>query len=189
MQQISNSSGTRQHVDRRVEQSPQKTSGQERRRDILGSRRTDRSETVGPDAAMKGPDAAVKVSTSDGGDRCPPANCQEQISRVHAATHLPGIFDDQLEPTEDLLRRRISALKIFGSRLLGSVTNLWGLVGFVNALRQICRGQYHVSVRQARAMTAMCQLQGDEVPEKFYVDPANSPAFLRHWRVILVLFA
>ncbi|MCG8047547.1 MAG: TatD family hydrolase [Candidatus Thiodiazotropha endolucinida] len=108
---------------------------------------------------------------------------------MHAATHLPGIFDDQLEPTEELIRRRISALKICESKILGSVSDLSSLTNFVNDLRQIRWGQYHVSIQQSRAMAAMCQLQGDPVPEEFTLVPANSPAVLLHWRVLLVIVA
>ena len=57
---------------------------------------------------------------------CPVAECSREVSRMHAATHLPGIFDDQLEPTEELMRRRISVLKICESRLLGSVSEQIG---------------------------------------------------------------
>ena len=56
---------------------------------------------------------------------CPVAECCSEVSRMHAATHLPGIFDDQLEPTEELMRR-ISVLKICKSRLLGS--NDWWIM-------------------------------------------------------------
>ena len=35
----------------------------------------------------------------------------------------------------------------------------------------------------------MCNLQGDEVPTEFTITPANSPAVLLHWRVLIVLFA
>ncbi|MEW8446284.1 MAG: TatD family hydrolase, partial [Candidatus Thiodiazotropha sp.] len=127
--------------------------------------------------------------TSDRKDRSPIARCQELISRMHAATHLPGIFDDQLELSEELLRRRISALKICESRLLGSVSDLSSLIDFVNDIRQIRHGQYHVSIQQSRAMSMMCQLQGESVPEEFTLVPANSPAVLLHWRVLLVVVA
>ena len=68
---------------------------------------------------------------------------------MHAAAHLPGIFDDQLEPTEKLMRRRISVLKICESRLLGSVSNLNRVVEYVNDLQQIRRGKCHVSNDQS----------------------------------------
>ena len=119
-------------------------------------------------------------------DHCPVSGCYTDITRAHAATHLPGIFDDHLEPMEELLRRRIRVLRICESRLLGTVNNLAGLVQFVSALRQIRRGHYHVSKQQARAMTAMCHLQGDEVSTEFTITPANSPAGLLHWRVIVL---
>ena len=98
-------------------------------------------------------------------DHCPVSGCFTDINRAHAATHLPGIFDDHLEQTEELLRRPISVLRICESRLLGTVNNLAGLVEFVNALRQIMRGHYHVSKQQARAMTTMCHLQGEKFPK------------------------
>ena len=56
------------------------------------------------------------------------------ITRAHAAIHQPGNFDDHLEPTEELLRHRISVLRICESRLLRTVSNLGGLVQFVNGL-------------------------------------------------------
>ena len=84
---------------------------------------------------------------------------------MHEATHLLGIFDDQLEPTEELIRRRISALRILESKLLGTVSNFDGLVMFVNQLRQIERGHYQVSERQDDCMSIMCQHQGVETPE------------------------
>ena len=108
---------------------------------------------------------------------------------MHAAKHLPGIFDDQLEPTEELMRRRISVLKICESRLLGSVSNLNGLVDYVNDLQQVRRGQCHVSTWQTKAMEAMCHLQDCLVPEEFTLVPANSPASLLHWRTLLVIVA
>ena len=63
---------------------------------------------------------------------CPVAECSSEVSRMHAATHLPGIFNNQLMPTEELMRRRISVLKICEISLLGSVSNLNGLVDYVN---------------------------------------------------------
>ena len=131
----------------------------------------------------------LRKSAADRADRCPVLNCGESVSRTHAATHLPGIFNDQLEPTEELQRQRISVLRICESRLLGSVTNLAGLVQYVSDLRQIQRGHYTVSIQQARALTSMCEIQGYEVPEGFNIEPANSPAVLLHWRVLLVVFA
>ena len=94
---------------------------------------------------------------------CPIAECSSEVSRMHAAMHLPAIFDDQLNPTEELTRRRIIVLKICESRLLGSVSNLNGLVDYVNDLQQVCRGKCrHVSMRQEKAM---CLLQGCSVPD------------------------
>ena len=84
---------------------------------------------------------------SAGPELCPVFGCEETLSRTHAATHLPGIFDDQQEPTEDLIGRRISALRILESKLLGTVSNLDGQVTFVNQLRRIGRGNYKVSER------------------------------------------
>lgn len=151
------------------------------------SRLSTKSGTASSSQLAAAPTA--KKPTADRSEHCPVSECQEYISRSHAAVHLPGIFDDQLEPTEELLRRRISVLRICESRLMGSVANLGELVQFVNDLRQIRKGHYHVSIQQARSMTAMCRLQGDEVPQEFSVVPANSPAVLLHWRVLLVVFA
>ena len=85
-------------------------------------------------------------------ETCPVAECSSAVSRMHAATHLPSIFDDQLEPTEELMRRRISILKICDSRLLGSVPNLNGLVDYVNDLQQLHHGQCQVSIRQPKPL-------------------------------------
>lgn len=129
------------------------------------------------------------IEASDKVERFPFTKCLEAISRIHAATHLPGIFDDQLEPTEELIRRRISALKICESRIFGSGSDLSSLTSFVNELKQIRRGQYHVSNQQSRAMIEMCKLEGDPVPEEFTLVPAISSAVLLHWRVLLVVVA
>ena len=123
------------------------------------------------------------------GKQCPVAGSQENISRIHASTHLPGIFDDHQEPTEELIRRRISALRILESLLLGSVANMMGLVTFVNQLRQSHRGEYQVSILQNRAMSEICRLQGHPISDEFVVAPASSPGVLLHWRILLVLFA
>ena len=147
--------------------------------------RASRSETGGPSHAVS---STPRTPAMDRVDHCPVSGCYTDITGAHAAAHLPGIFDDHLEPTEELLRRRISVLRICESRLLGTVNNLAGLVEFVYALRQIMRGHYHVSKQQARAMTAMCHLQGDEVPTEFTITPANAPAVLLHRRVLIVLF-
>ena len=153
---------------------------------------TPRVETVGSDSGFV-PSLEFHSTSrgrfSAGPEFCPVARCEETVSRTHAATHLPGIFDDQLEPTEELIRRRISALRILESKLLGTVSNLDGLVTFVNQLHQIGRGHYKVSERQDDCMRIMCQLQGIETHETFTISPANSPAVLLHWRVALVLFA
>ena len=100
------------------------------------SRRLDRTEQVELTSRTGGA-ASIPLQTSDKKDRCPIARCQELVSRMHAATHLPGIFDDQLELSEELLRRRISAQKICKNQLLGSVSDLSSLIDFVNDLRQI----------------------------------------------------
>ena len=101
---------------------------------------------------------------------CPVVKCSSEVSRMHAATHLSGIFDDQLKPTEELLRRRISVLKICESRLLGSVSNLSGLVDYVNDLKQVCRGKCQVSMRQTKAS------HGSHVQAfRFMVGPGHCP--------------
>ena len=120
---------------------------------------------------------------------CPVAECSSEVSRMHAATHLTVIFHDQLMPTEELMRRRISILKICKSHLLGSISNLNGLVDYVNDLQQVRRRQCPVSIRQTKAMEAMCHLQDCLVPEEFTLVPANSPSSLLHWRILLVKVA
>ena len=60
---------------------------------------------------------------------------------------------------------------------------------YVNDLQQVSRGQCHVSTRQTKAMEAMCHLQDCLVPEEFSLVPANSPASLLHWRILLVIVA
>ena len=128
----------------------------------------------------------LRKSTTDRADRCPVLNCGESVSRTHAATHLPRNFNDQLAPTKELQRQPIIVLRNCESHLLGSVTKLVGLLQYVSNLRQIQRGHYTVS---SQSLTSMCQIQGYEVPEVFSIEPANSPAVLLHWRVLLVVFA
>ncbi|MEW8548779.1 MAG: hypothetical protein AB2693_35210, partial [Candidatus Thiodiazotropha sp.] len=131
-----------------------------------------------------------QAKASDGAkEQCPVAKCTEVVSRMHAASHLPGIFDDMQDCTEELLRQRISALRILESLLLGSVANLMSLVDFVNQLRQIRSGQYCIAKRQNQGMINLCQLQGYPVPDQFTIAPANFSGVLLHWRVLLVLLA
>ena len=85
---------------------------------------------------------------------CPVVKCSSRVSRMHAAKHLSGMFDDQLEPTEELMRR-ISVLKICESRLLGSVSHLSRLVDYVNDLKKVRRGKCQVSMRQTKGMEAI----------------------------------
>ena len=80
-------------------------------------------------------DLKVVVARAQTSGTCPISKCEGAITRSHAATHLPAIFNNQLEPTEGLTRRRVSALRICESLLLGTVTNLDGLVNCVNDLR------------------------------------------------------
>lgn len=178
--------------------SPQRKRHQERRRGdaYKGTARDQSRKTQGTAEPKKmvaetstADDRELPVARTPTSGACPISQCDGAITRSHASTHLPAIFNDQLEPTEDLTRGRVSALRICESLLLGTVTNLDGLVNFVNDLRQIRRGHYHVSIRQSRAMAAMCQLQDYEIPEEFSTAPVNSPAALLHWRVLLVIFA
>ena len=71
--------------------------------------RASRSETAGPSHADS---STPRKPARDRVDHCQVSGCFTDITRVHAATHLPGIFDDHLEPTEELLRRRISVLRV-----------------------------------------------------------------------------
>ena len=166
--------------------SERKVNKRPRPRKVERTLRAPRSETARPSHAVS---STPRKPAVDRVDHCPVSGCLTDITRAHAATHLQGIFNNHLEPTEELLRRRISVLRICESRLLGTINSLIGFVEFVNALRLIMRDHYHVSKQQARAMTAMCHLQGDEVPTEFTITPANSPAVLLHWRVLIVLFA
>ena len=133
--------------------------------------------------------SASKGRFSAGPEVCPVSQCDGVLSRLHAATHLPGIFDDHLEPAEELIRCRISALHILESKLLSTVSDLDGFRTFENQQRQIARGHFKASEGQDDCMRVMCQLQGVEAPETFIISPDNSPAVLLHRRVALVLFA
>ena len=108
---------------------------------------------------------------------------------MHGATHIPGVFDDQSPPTEELTRRRISVLGIFESLLLGSINHLAGLVDFVNDLKQVKENHFHISIQQRKAMIHFCQILDLDVPEEFTLVPINSPAVLLHWGILLVIMA
>ena len=85
--------------------------------------------------------------------------CPARYSRY---SEWDGAIKGQQDRHEDV--RRISVQKICESRLLGSVSNLNGLVDYVNDLKQVRRGKCQVSMRQTNAMEAMCHLQGCSVP-------------------------
>ena len=80
-------------------------------------------------------------------DHCPVSGWYTDITNAHAATHLPGVFDDHLEPTEELLWHRVSVLRIFESSAgdsqqpwrISSIGERGGLV--VNASDSLSRGR------------------------------------------------
>ena len=119
---------------------------------------------------------------------CPIPGCERPLTRSHALElHLPEVFDDRLEVTDDLTRQRVAVLRACASLVCGSLS-LDTLVSYINLLNQIKPGEIDVSKVMVSNMKAICHHLDIGEPEFFSLSPVNSPAALFHWRVMVVVF-
>ena len=137
------------------------------------------------DLSMMGPSASKKSKLSMG---CPMIGCGNMITREHAfERHVPLIFDEMQELTEEVTRRRLSALRECAQSILGRL-NVEELAAYLSRLGLVQPG-YTISQPAIESMKAVCQLQGWEVPSEFNFTAPLCPAVLIHWRLMLGICA
>ena len=105
--------------------------------------------------------------------------------------HIPSIFDERLQPTdEQVLRGRRNALKQAGRWLLGRPVELDELVAFVVVQKMLSQtDNTEITQRQETAMREFCKFLYEPVPDKFVLEPCNSTAVLLHWKALLLIAA
>ena len=103
--------------------------------------------------------------------------------------HVPLIFDERQALTEEVSRRRMSALRECSLSIQGRLA-IEELAQFACRIKlaQSSR-QYSLSKASTESMLALCQLQGWGVPEKFTFSEPLHPAVLIHWRMMLGIVA
>jgi len=122
-------------------------------------------------------------------DVCPVPGCHSVISRHHAfGDHVPRIFDEDQELTEEVSRRRVSALRLCARSVLGTL-NLEELARYVSDIHPLHRGELWVNKAYQKAMIHLCTDQGLEAPEAFDFVGTVRPWALIHWRLMLVVIA
>ncbi|XP_060600969.1 uncharacterized protein LOC132754339 [Ruditapes philippinarum] len=127
--------------------------------------------------------------------KCWVPNCLEpaQYIKVHAFKHhVPGIFDERLQPDDEwVLRGRRNAL-IQAARwlLVKPAASLDELMSFVRIQKLLLStGDTVVSSTQMEAMQAFCGFLKSPIPKEFILEPINSPGALIHWKVLLLVAA
>jgi TatD DNase family protein len=125
--------------------------------------------------------------------RCWIPGCTELnvYKKAHAFHHIPSIFDERLEPTDErVLRGRRNALKQATRWLLGRPAELDELVAFLIVQKVLCvTDNTDITPRQDAAMREMCTFLKEPVPDKFTLEPCNSPGALIHWKAVLLIAA
>ena len=93
--------------------------------------------------------------------------------KAHACyDHIPSIFDERLEPTDErVLCGRRNALKQAGRWLLGRPVELDELVSFV-VVQKMLSPTYNIEIskRQERAIEEFCKFLHEPVPDKFEME-------------------
>lgn len=126
--------------------------------------------------------------------RCwvPGCTADARYLKAHAFyDHLPSIFDERLEPSDEriLCGRRI-ALKQAGRWLMGRPVELDQLLTFVTIQRLLSQtDNTEVTQRQATAMQEFCRFLHEPIPEQFILEPGNSVGILLHWKALLLVAA
>ncbi len=99
---------------------------------------------------------------------CPVTACGQALSKEHAfATHVPGICDEAVLPTDEVTRQRNSLLVLCSSLILGTVNDLEGLAGYLGSMRHIAPREVTVSKLQSQAIRALCELRELPQPDDF----------------------
>ena len=121
----------------------------------------------------------------------PECNKANTYSRSHAFQHhVPNLFQEGGGELEEVTRRRVTALKLMTSWLLGNRAKLEDLVTYVNSTEQVpVDANREVSSRLREEMEDMSRELMQQIPERFVICPMNCLAALLHWRVLIVIIA
>ena len=109
----------------------------------------------------------------------PGCDGEAKYLKVHAfINHLPTIFDERLDPTdESILRGRRSALEQTGRWLLRRHVELDQLAAFVVVHKMLgSPDTTEITSQQEIAMQEFCRFLKEPLPDKFVMEPCNSPA-------------
>ena len=130
------------------------------------------------------------VSSGSKGAQCPIYDCSGDGSKRHAfECHLPAIFREELHGQE-ITRRRIGALSMIASWLLGDRATLRSLANYFHLMDAGTTFDQSVSQGQRRAMSDLCISIGTDPPSSFVLSHAgNEEWVLVHWQVLLRLLA
>ena len=130
------------------------------------------------------------VSSGSRGAQCPIYDCSGDGSKRHAfECHLPAIFREELHGQE-IARRRIGALSMIASWLLGDPATLRSLANYFHLMDAGTTFDQSVSQGQRRVMSDLCISIGTDPPSSFVLSHAgNEEWVLVHWQVLLRLLA
>ena len=130
------------------------------------------------------------IAPGSSGAQCPIPNCSSDGSKRHAfECHLPAIFREELHGQE-ITVRRIGALSMIASWLLGDRATLRSLANYFHLMDVGTTFDQRVTQDQQRAMIDMCKEMETKPPSSFVLSQAgNEEWVLVHWQVVLRLLA
>ena len=130
------------------------------------------------------------IAPGSSGAQCPIPNCSGDGSKRHAfECHLPAIFREELHGQE-ITVRRIGALSMIASWLLGDRATLRSLANYYHLMDVSTTFDESVTQDQQRAMIDMCIEMETKPPSSFVLSQAgNEEWVLVHWQVVLRLLA
>ena len=130
------------------------------------------------------------IAPGSSGAQCPIPNCSGDGSKRHAfECHLPAIFREELHGQE-ITVRRIGALSMIASWLLGDRATLRSLANYYHLMDVSTTFDESVTQDQQRAMIDMCIKMETKPPSSFVLSQAgNEEWVLVHWQVVLRLLA
>ena len=130
------------------------------------------------------------IAPGSSGAQCPIPNCSGDGSKRHAfECHLPAIFREELHGQE-ITVRRIGALSMIASWLLGDRATLRSLATYFHLMNAGTTFDQSVTQDQQRAMLDMCVEMGTKAPSSFVLSHnGNEEWVLVHWQVVLRLLA
>ena len=130
------------------------------------------------------------IAPGSSGAQCPIPNCSGDGSKRHVfECHLPAIFREELHGQE-ITVRRIGALSMIASWLLGDRATLRSLANYYHLMDVSTTFDESVTQDQQRAMIDMCIEMETKPPSSFVLSQAgNEEWVLVHWQVVLRLLA